>query len=242
MSDPGPVLGDAFGQALRDRLDDAGGSIVIERDDGCVEVDDSDYFGDVTDDPLWSWIRARVEGRVLDIGAGAGRAALQLQAEGLDVVALDIAPGCEEVCRRRGVASTFLGTIGDLAATRPSSFDTLVAVGNNLGLVGTPEAAGPFFDAARSLGSDHVRIVGTMLDPYLTDDPLHLRYHEQNRRSGRLAGQVEVRVRYQNLATDWFSLLWVSEAELADVCSAHGWTVVATQPAGILYSAELRPT
>lgn len=87
--------------------------------------------------------------------------------------------------------------------TRPASFDTVVAIGNNLGLLGTPETAGSFLDAARAIGSNDMRIVGTMLDPYLTD--------------------------------------WASEAELADVCATHGWSVVATKHAGILYAAELRP-
>jgi len=237
-----PQLDDAFGAALIARLDGADPSIVMERDDGHVDVDTSDYFADVTEDPLWSWISNRIEGRVLDIGAGAGRASTRLQTEGFDVVALDVSPGCTEVCRRRGIESTFEGTIEQLAASRHEAFDTLLAIGNNLGLLGTPDAAGAFLDSARSVGSSDVRIVGTMLDPYVTDDPLHLAYHEDNRRSGRLAGEVRLRVRYRNLATDWFSLLWVSVDELEEVCARHGWHVATTEPHGILYAAELRPT
>ena len=240
-TDAGPEPGDAFGRALLDRLEGRGSAIVIERDDGFVDVDQSNYFGQVDDDALWPWIRPRLGNRVLDLGAGAGRAAIRLQAEGIEVTALDVSPGCVEVCARRGVQHTFLGTIEDLAEARPQAFDAVVALGNNLGLIGTPERAAGFFDAARRVGTEDLRIVGTMLDPYRTEHPVHLAYHRRNRGAGRLGGNVRVRVRYEDVATDWFDLLWASPEELADLCAAHHWTVAATHPSGILYAAELRP-
>lgn len=237
----GPQLGDAFGVALLDELDGARSTIVIERDDGFLDVDGSDYFTEVADDALWLWMRSRVGPRVLDVGAGAGRAALRLQRDGVDVVALDVSPGCVEICKRRGVAKTFLGTIDQLAATSPDAFDSLLCLGNNLGLIASPEAAGRFFTAARALGGPDMRIVGTMLDPYDTENPIHLASHERNRAAGRLAGAVRIRVRYQNLATDWFELLWVSPDELGQIAQQSGWELTAVQPAGIFYAAELRP-
>ncbi|MCA1694108.1 MAG: class I SAM-dependent methyltransferase [Actinobacteria bacterium] len=173
MSRPEPELGDAFGVALLDALNGGASAIVIERDDGFVDTDGSDYFGDIEDDPLWRWIRPRLGDRVLDLGAGAGRGSMRLQSEGVDVTALDVSPGCIEVCSRRGARSTFLGTIEQLAENKPSAFDTVLALGNNLGLMGSPEQAKHFFGAARSLGGGDARIVGTMLDPHLTDDPDH---------------------------------------------------------------------
>ena len=141
----------------------------------------------------------------MNLGAGGGRGAVGLQAEGVDVTALDISPGCIEVCAR-----------------------------------GSRERAGEFFSAAGALGTDDVRIVGTMLDPYSTSDPVHLAYHERNRVLGRLGGEVRVRVRYGGSASAWFDLLWASPDELADLCAAHGWTVAGTERSGILYAAELR--
>lgn len=241
MSQTEPELGDAFGAALLDQLNGGASAIVVERDDGFVDTDGSDYFGDIEDDPLWRWIRPRLGDRVLDLGAGAGRGSMRLQAEGVDVTALDVSPGCIEVCSRRGVRNTFLGTIEQLAENTRSAFDTVLALGNNLGLIGSPEEAKHVFGAARALGGGDARIVGTMLDPHLTDDPAHLRYHARNRDSGRLSGSLRIRVRYRTLATYWFALLWASQSELAELCAAHGWEVIATEPAGILYAAELRP-
>lgn len=236
-----PRPGDAFGTSLQDQLGGGGSAVVIERDDGFVDADGSDYLGDVQHDPLWQWMRPRLGNRVLDLGAGAGRGALRLQSEEVDVVALDVSPGCIDVCRRRGVRDVFLGTIHELAAAHPKPFDSVLALGNNLGLVGSPETAKVFFDAARALGTKDVRIVGTMLNPYLTDNATHLDYHAQNRGAGRLSGHVTIRVRYRNKATPWFSLLWASEAELADLAANHGWEMVDTKAAGIVYAAELRP-
>jgi methylase of polypeptide subunit release factors len=61
---------------------------------------------------------AEARGRILDIGAGAGRAALYLQETGRDVVAPDVSPGAVDVCKRRGVRRTVIGTVEDLAVTR----------------------------------------------------------------------------------------------------------------------------
>ena len=98
------------------------------------------YFGAPE---TWSdrdrWAIERGGGRVLDLGAGAGRAALALPALGQDVVALDVSPGAFEVCRRRGVRDCCVGTIDELVATEPMPFDSVLALGNNLGLLATLE-------------------------------------------------------------------------------------------------------
>jgi SAM-dependent methyltransferase len=62
-----------------------------------------------------------VGGRVLNVGAGAGRFLLALQSRGHEPMALDVSPGAVEVCRRRGVRRTILGPIEELADTDPLS-------------------------------------------------------------------------------------------------------------------------
>ncbi len=68
-------------------------------------------------------------------------------------------------------------------------------------------------------------VVGIGMDPYLTEDPLHLGYHRWNRERDRFAGQIRMRVRYRNLAGPWFDYLFLSPAELEDVVTDAGWRV-----------------
>jgi len=182
------------------------------------------YFGDID-----AWSPAElpaiemVRGRVLDVGAGAGRATLHLQENGIDATALDVSAGAIEVCRRRGVKQVWLGAVEDLVGQSPAGFDTFLLLGNNLGLIGSPQAAPGWFDALRRLATPEARLIGTTIDPYLTDDLDHLEYHQQNRRRGRMPGQVTIRSRYRALATDWIDLLWVSIDELRAIVEPEGW-------------------
>jgi 2-polyprenyl-3-methyl-5-hydroxy-6-metoxy-1,4-benzoquinol methylase len=204
----GPVEDDAFGQALLARQEGRVGDIISEHDDGLVELDAFDYFSP-PHGPLWDSVVARLGHRILDIGAGTGRAALALQAMGRQVLAFDVSPGAVEVCRRRDVAATFLGTVHDLAATGPMPFDSFLALNSLSHLFGSTEAVA-FFDALRAMGHPDSALVGTIRDPYRTDDPLHLAYHEANRAAGRMAGEVRWRTRLQRLADPWFSIVWAS--------------------------------
>jgi SAM-dependent methyltransferase len=51
--------------------------------------------------PLWRWLAGRERGPVLDVGAGAGRVALALGRQGVEVVALDHDPLLLEALRER---------------------------------------------------------------------------------------------------------------------------------------------
>ena len=86
---------DAFGAVLRDYFDGKQhAATVIERDDGFFEAErTAAYFA-----PFRSWFDAErqvlreVRGRVLDVGVGAGRVALELQRRGHEVVGIDVSP------------------------------------------------------------------------------------------------------------------------------------------------------
>ena len=232
-----PELGDAFGRALLDRLAGVTHPIVIERNDGFTAVDDADYSGGW--DELDQWSLDRATGRVLDVGAGMGRASLVLQGRGQHVLALDTSPGAARACRERGVREVFNGSVQQAAAAGMTGwFDTALLLGNCLSLLGSPESAGSFLTALGTLLAADGRVVGTCLDPHQTDSQTHLDFHERNRRDGKMAGQAALRVRYQRLASGWFDWLLMSADELAELVAPHGWRVAETMP-GVRYAAVL---
>jgi SAM-dependent methyltransferase len=209
---------DAFGRML---LDGATPEIV-ERDDGFIDTSMLDYFAPVR---RWAPVERRalrfVRGRVLDVGVGAGRVALELQARGRDVVAIDVSPGAVEVARARGVRDARLLALEDVDASL-GPFDTVVMFGNNFGLFGSPAKARRLLRRLRPFVG---RIVATSNDPYGTEDPAHLAYQERNRTRGRMSGQLRLRVRYRDLVGPWFEYLIVSPEEMAEIVSGTEWSI-----------------
>jgi SAM-dependent methyltransferase len=239
-----PREGDAFGAALlaHHRDGEQAGRHVLERDDGRIEaMSAAGYFADPD---AWLPAERRVldlaRGRVLDIGAGAGRFALELIERGHEVTALDVSNGALEVCRERGVSDVYHGTVFDLAAAGPERYDTFLLMGGNLGLLESAEHGPRFLQALEAMAVPGAVVLGIGMDPFDTDDPDHLAYHEFNRSRGRAAGAVLLRVRYRRLATPWFEHLLQPTADLAAMAEAGGWRLgdVADEPPW--YLATLR--
>jgi SAM-dependent methyltransferase len=178
--------------------------------------------------PLRRWPRAErrairlARGRALDVGCGAGRVALHLQERGHEVVGIDLSPLAIEVSRRRGVRDA-----RELPVTQVGPelgrFDTIVMFGNNFGLMGSGKRAPWLLRRFRSIANEGARILAESVNPYKTDNPEHLAYHEQNRRRGRMPGQLRIRIRHQSYATPWFDYLLVSPEEMAELAEGTGW-------------------
>src|SRR5947207_11823097 len=162
---------------------------IVERDDGFIIA--SRFGPEIYLSRYRKWpSRLRralrlARGRVLDVGAGAGRVALHLQEKGLDVVAIDSSPGAIKVCRKRGVKDARVLRIEDVDESL-GLFDTVVMFGNNLGLLTSRAKGRRLLRRLQRVTTDRARILGEILDPYTTKDPVHLAYHERNRKRGRM--------------------------------------------------------
>ena len=157
---------DVYGRLILDAIDGKKPIEVVERDDGFVFA----YHGDYLIEPFRRWQpverRAQrfVRGRVLDIGCGAGRVCLHLQERGLDVVGIDNSPGAVQGCRRRGVKDVRLWEIGEIDG-RLGSFDTLVMLANNFGLIGGEASARRVLRAMHAVTRPGGRLLGQSFDP-----------------------------------------------------------------------------
>jgi SAM-dependent methyltransferase len=252
-----PRLGDAFGELLRDALavrtgvgprPMVGGRLprpvieIIERDDGLINGAPADHYlaGPDQWEPHDHRAVDRVAGRVLDVGVGGGRIALELQERGVPVTGLDISPGAAAVARARGVRDVVCASVDKHARVGPR-YDTFLLLGNNVGLLEGRERAPQFLAALAALAQPGARILAQGTDPYGTTDPVHVGYHELNRRRGRLGGQLRLRLRYRDLSTDWFDYLVCSADELADLVAGTRWGLVDVDAADApFYLATLR--
>jgi SAM-dependent methyltransferase len=220
---------DAFGHALLDTYSYRGGFAAIERDDGYIDLDCplEKYF---TGYDKWSYLERQTirnaRGKVLDIGAGAGRHSLHLQNLGLKVTAIDKSPAAVKLCRLRGIMDARVRSIEELNP-EDGTFDTILMLGNNFGLLGSLKKAKRLLKKLAACTSADAQLLTQSLDPYKAKDPLNLSYQRHNRSVGRMSGQIRMRVRYRNYITPWFDYLFVSESELRHVIEGTTWKVDA---------------
>jgi SAM-dependent methyltransferase len=215
---------DAYGQAMLDHLEGRGGfTPMIERDDGLVDADFgvAHYFAE-----KWSAHEreafGQLGGRVLDVGAGAGRVSLYLQKRGHEVVAIDNSPLAVRVCKERGVRNARVVPFAAIDSSL-GTLDGLVMWGNNFGLFGTAKRARWMLRRLKRLTSSGAKIVAQTLDIYQTQQPEHLAYHRFNRRRGRMAGELRIRVRYKMRTTPWFDYMMAAPHEIEAILEGTGW-------------------
>lgn len=237
---------DAYGHELMAFYRNQSDSEIIEREDGLIDArglgGKKYYFSGYKD---WAPFEKEgmrfVKGRVLDIGCGAGRHSLYLQGRGFNVLGIDNSPLAIQVCRLRGLRKARVLAIEELERLKAGSFDSILMMGNNFGLLGSFRKARRLLRQMARITSPGARIIAQTLDPHPTQDPLHLNYHRLNRKRGRMAGQIRLRVRFKNLIGPWMDYLLVSEKEMRRILEGTGWVLDRIIPSpGSLYIAVLQ--
>lgn len=218
---------DAFGHMLYDCMSGESVPEVIERDDGYIYVLGSmDLY--LAQYGEWHELDKNAmefaTGRLLDIGCGAGRHAIHLQEQGLDVTGIDNSPLAVYVSQRRGLRKIHLSSITQVKRTL-GNFDTILLLGNNFGLMANATRARWLLGRFHRNTSGDGRIVAASSNPYGTDDSDHLAYFANNRERGRLPGQVRIRYRYKRYKDDWFDYLFVSKREMEEIVDGTGWRI-----------------
>jgi len=76
-----------------------------------------------------------------------------------------------------------------------------------------------------TITSAEAKIIAEAVDPYQTNDPLHLAYQRSNREQRRMSGQLRIRIRHQNIVGAWFDYLLVSQKEMKQILTGTGWQI-----------------
>jgi SAM-dependent methyltransferase len=163
-------------------------------------------------------------GRVLDLGAGAGCHALELQSRGFtDVKAIDQSAGAVQVMQARGVQQVALR---DIMAPRPADelpYDTILMLMNGLGVAGTLEGLDKFLIHARTLLAPDGQILATSSDiSYLYEDEEGALVFDLN---GPYYGEVEYTFQYKKQTGEQFPWLFIDAALLEDAARQAGYEV-----------------
>jgi SAM-dependent methyltransferase len=225
---------DAFGHAVWDHAHGTNAFEIIERSDGHVAISSgpAEYLAEASFSAphVKLTLQSHAHGSVLDIGCNAGRHALFLQQQGLDVLGVDISPLAIAVAKERGHAKAEVLSIEELSAAL-GTFDTILMLGNNFGLFGSPAKARRLLRRFKTFTRSGATLIAESLNVYETKDPDHLAYLAANRERGRMSGQIRMRARYKRYATPWFDYLMVSPQEMETLVDGTGWRVANRYPA-----------
>lgn len=220
---------DAFGQQLMMQYNRQTPSAeIIERDDNYIDFGSAAglYF---TEYEQWSSPEQqaveRARGKILDVGCGAGRHSLYLQRKGFDVTGIDNSPGAIKVSKSRGVKKALVRPLAGIDKFKPNSFDTILMLGNNFGLFGDAENTRRILEKMSRITTSNAQIIAGTRNPYQTSDRNHLEYHQLNKKRGRMAGQIRMRVRYRKTVGEWFDYLFVSPEEMKEILKNTDWQI-----------------
>lgn len=185
------------------------------------EIPVSTLFRDVDEMPVIEQEALRLaDGRILDVGAGAGCHAIALQNMGKDVTAIDISPLSIDVIAERGVRKFLLKDFFELNAEESGEFNTILFLMNGIGIAGSIDTLPKFFEKIKNLLAD---------DGCVLLDSSDIRYVFENE-DGSLDinlddnyyGELEYQMQYKRVKGDPFPWLYIDFATLQGYAEDNG--------------------
>jgi SAM-dependent methyltransferase len=232
---------DIFGMIMSDAASGKEAKHEIERDDGYAH----DSLGSQYMAPFSEWdegerlASVEAQGKILDIGCGAGRVALYFQEKGHEVIGIDISQAAVDASRKRGLRNVHLMSAENLDFPE-DTFDTVLLFGNNFGVLGDEDKIVAMLRDLHRITKHDAVILAQTRDVTDTDNPEHLAYHESNRSKGIQIGLVKIRLKYEGYVGDWWLLRMVNSAEMSAMAEEAGWKLEKTYGPRNLYVGVLK--
>jgi len=159
-------------------------------------------------------------GHVLDVGAGAGLHALELQRRGMVVTAIDIAPECVAIMRERGVRRA---DTANLFTFDGGPFDTVICLCNGLDKVGGLANLPRFLAHMRVLLAPGGQLITDSFDLRIGAAATRLAALARKEAAGRYFGEVDLQFEYKGVSGAPFSALHVDYETLTRAAERDGW-------------------
>ena len=201
---------------------DADAQLIIRRDDGLENPLPVSYFFRNPSEST-NIDKAALEhcrGHVLDVGAGSGLHSIVLEERRFQVTPIDISAQAVEIMRTRGLSDA---RCADFFELQDGSFDTILMMGHGIGMVETIAGLDRFLVHARRLLNKDGQVLLDSADVRVTEDPVHLAYHEANRKAGRYVGEVTVELQFQSHKGPSCGWLHVDPDKLKGHAERAGW-------------------
>jgi SAM-dependent methyltransferase len=207
---------DVFGNALKDQFENGNADILwLHNSYDEPEEMPVDIFFRTEDEMPDIELEAMdmCEGKVLDVGGGAGSHALILQERGFDIVALDISAAAVDIMKKRGLLNV---VEGDIFSYQGEKFDTLLFLMNGIGLTGTVDGFKKFLSRAKTLLNEGGQLL------FDSSDITYL-YEGTEMPKDKYYGEVSYQYEYKGEKGDWFNWLYIDPVLLKKIARESGW-------------------
>lgn len=202
-----------FGQALTDYYEhDEAPDLVLHNSYGDPEEMPVEVFFRELEDFTELELSALglCEGKVLDVGAGTGVHSAVLQAEALEVYALELDPAACEIMRAYGIEQVIQD---DIYSYHEQKFDTLLLLMNGIGLAKDMKGLSELLDQLKKLLNPGGKIIFDSSDiAYLYDELPKSPYY----------GEVEFCYEYKGKKGTPFKWLYIDQDSMRDQAKRSG--------------------
>jgi hypothetical protein len=218
-------MADAFGRALLDHYHGEREQLLYQCDGDRVKthpVGDF-YFDDFETEPGAEWIDRRLNGPLVDLGAGAGRDTLHFQ-RCFETVALDHSDALVTLLDERGVDDPVQGDMFALPERfDPGRFRSVLAFGTQVGLAKSVAGLRAFLNDLATVTTSDATVVFDGYDPAHegATDMLGFRADPKPGLAFRT-----VHYEYADLVGDTLLFRLFSPGRFRDVATETGWSVV----------------
>ena len=211
---------DVYGEALHDYFHDGALSspLLIHNSYGEPEEMPVEAFFRTADEfPELEFIALSLcDGKVLDVGAGAGSHALYLQEKGFDVTGLDVSAMACRIMQQRGVQKVIHSDIMELQDQR---YDTLLFLMNGIGLAKTVDGFRALLTHCKTLLTARGQLIFDSSDiSYLYED-----YNVP--RPTHYFGEIGYQYGYKGRRGEPFKWLYLDQKTLIQVAHEENWVV-----------------